>query len=78
MTVGQVYETYEKIRKASMSERTEKLHIGEKRAEIIVGGAYLLWRIMREFSMSEIIASENDNMLGYLKKKDFRDNYGAD
>ena len=78
MTVGQVYETYEKIRKASMSERTEKLHIGEKRAEIIVGGAYLLWRIMREFSMSEIIASENDNMLGYLKKKVFRDNYGAD
>lgn len=77
MTVGQVYETYEKIRKASMSERTEKLHMGEKRAEIIVGGAYLLWRIMREFSMGEIIASENDNMLGYLKKKVFRDNYGA-
>ena len=78
MTVGQVYETYGKIRKASIKERVEKLHIGEKRAEIIVGGAYLLWRIMREFSMSEIIVSENDNMLGYLKKKVFRESYGAD
>lgn len=78
MTVGQVYETYERIRKASITERIEKLHIGEKRAEIIVGGAYLLWRIMREFSMSEIIASENDNMLGYLKKRVFKESYGAD
>ncbi len=69
MSYGQVVETYEKIKKASLIERIEKLKIGARRAEIIVGGVYLLTRIMSEFKIGSIAVSENDNMLGFLIKR---------
>lgn len=69
MSYGQVVGTYEKIKSFDVNGRVEKLKISEKRADIIVGGAYLLARIMSEFGMEKITVSENDNMLGFLVKR---------
>lgn len=69
ITRGQIRETYEKIKNATYEERVKTLKISEKRAEIIVGGAYLLLRIVSDFGMDKITVSENDNMLGFLIKR---------
>ena len=57
-------------------ERIEKLGINPKRAEIIVGGVYLLKRITEKFNIGSVVISEGDNMLGYIKKKVFGESYG--
>lgn len=79
ITREQIRETYEKIKNATYEERVKTLKISEKRAEIIVGGAYLLLRIVSEFGIDKITVSENDNMLGFLIKRGVigRENYGT-
>lgn len=66
------YETvctaYETIKNSPVKDRVEKLNLTPKRAEIIVGGVYLLKRIAERIPLSEITVSENDNMLGYIMK----------
>lgn len=69
LTYGQVDEVYRKIKKRTVDERINELKINAKRAEIIVGGVYLLKKIMSKFGMKKITVSENDNMLGYLRMK---------
>lgn len=69
MSYGQVLGTYDKIKSLDAEERVKKLKISEKRADIIVGGVYLLARIMSEFDIKKITVSENDNMLGFLIKR---------
>ena len=56
------------IKNSSIKERVERLNITPKRAEIIVGGVYLLKRIAERIPLKRIIVSENDNMLGYVMK----------
>ena len=79
ITVGQIRETYEKIKNATYEERVKTLKISEKRAEIIVGGAYLLLRLVSDFGIGKITVSENDNMLGFLIKRGVigQESYGA-
>lgn len=69
LTYGQVEEVYREIKSRTVAQRINELKINEKRAEIIVGGVYLLKRIMSEFGIEKITVSENDNMLGYLRMK---------
>lgn len=67
-TYETVCKAYETIKNSSIKERVEKLNITPKRAEIIVGGVYLLKRIAERIPLKRIIVSENDNMLGYVMK----------
>jgi exopolyphosphatase/guanosine-5'-triphosphate,3'-diphosphate pyrophosphatase len=64
------------LKNNSVAERIEKLHVDSKRAEIIVGGTYLLKCIMEKFGIKKVIVSEGDNMLGYLKKNVLGEKYG--
>ncbi|MBE5742110.1 MAG: hypothetical protein E7360_02180 [Clostridiales bacterium] len=72
---SKIVEIYNTVKNLTVSERIEKLHINEKRAEIIVGGIYLLKRIMEQFKIEKITVSEGDNMLGYVKKKILGESY---
>ena len=67
-TYETVCKAYETIKNSSIKERVERLNITPKRAEIIVGGVYLLKRISERIPLKRIIVSENDNMLGYVMK----------
>ena len=69
LTCDDVDRVYREIKSRTIEERINELKINEKRAEIIVGGVYLLKRIMSEFGIKKITVSENDNMLGYLRMK---------
>ncbi len=69
LTYDDVERTYREIKSRTIEERINELKIKEKRAEIIVGGVYLLKRIMSSFGIKKITVSENDNMLGYLRMK---------
>lgn len=69
LTCGQVEDVYREIKNRTITERINELKINEKRAEIIVGGVYLLKKIMSTFGIEKITVSENDNMLGYLRMK---------
>ena len=69
LTYDDVERVYREIKSCTIEERINGLKINEKRAEIIVGGVYLLKRIMSAFGMEKITVSENDNMLGYLRMK---------
>lgn len=75
LTVSRVNEIYFKLRNCSLKERIEVLKVNPKRAEIIVGGAYLLKRIMERYDMPKVTVSEGDNLLGYLKKKIYGESY---
>ena len=69
ITLERLGEIYQKLRSLSVEERVKKLHINPKRAEIIVGGVYLLKKIMLKFGINEVTVSEGDNLIGYYKKK---------
>ncbi len=53
----------------SVKEITEKYCLNEKRAEIIAGGAMLVYRIMKKIDAKKIIVSESDNLEGYAAAK---------
>jgi len=59
----------DKIKNSTKKERVEKLHIEDKRAEIIFGGGYLLYKIVEMLKIDGVNVSESDNMLGYIYKK---------
>jgi exopolyphosphatase/pppGpp-phosphohydrolase len=63
------------LRSLSVEERIEKMHVNAKRAEIIVGGVYLLKRILERFNIPKVTVSEGDNLLGYVKKKIYGESY---
>ena len=75
LTVERVDELYQKLRSLTVEERVSKLRINPKRAEIIVGGAYLLKRILERYGIQKVIVSEGDNLLGYVKKKIYGESY---
>ena len=75
LTVERINELYLKLRSYTVKERVEKLRLNAKRAEIIVGGAYLLKKILERFNISKITVSEGDNLLGYVKKKIYGESY---
>ncbi len=75
LTVERLNELYLKLRSFTVKERVEYLHLNEKRAETIVGGAYLLKRILEKFNIPKVTVSEGDNLLGYVKKKIYGESY---
>ena len=75
ITYSKILEIYQKIKNATYEERVNSLHINVKRAEIIIGGVYLLKRIMEEFEIDKITVSEGDNLLGYVKKRILGEGY---
>ena len=75
ITYSKILEIYQKIKNATYEDRINSLHIKVKRAEIIVGGVYLLKRIMEEFEIDKITVSEGDHLLGYVKKKILGEGY---
>ncbi len=75
LTIEKLNELYLKLRSLTVQERVEKLHLNSKRAEIIVGGAYLLKRILERFGLPQVTVSEGDNLLGYIKKKIYGESY---
>lgn len=53
----------------SVEETTERYCLNEKRAEIIAGGAMLVYKIMKKINVKKIIVSESDNLEGYAAAK---------
>ena len=50
----------------SPSEISEKYPFASSRADIIAGGAEILYSVMTAYGISEIYASDSDNLEGYL------------
>ena len=75
LTYDDIAESYSKIKNATLSERVNDLHIDPKRAQIIVGGAYLIKFLFERFGFEKVTVKVNDNMLGYLRKKVFGEGY---
>lgn len=76
LTVNDLEEDYKLIISNDVCGRINKLHIDEKRAEIIHCGAYMLLKIMKKFHIEEITVKESDNLQGYLKKRVYGEGYG--
>ena len=57
----------DKLFEVGLSGRREISSIDEKRAEIIASGAAILTVLAEKLGAEEIIASESDNLYGYLK-----------
>ena len=75
ITVSKINSIVDELSSKTIEQRIEKMHINPKRAEIIVGGAYMLKKIMERFNVSVVTVSESDNLLGYLRKKVFGEGY---
>lgn len=75
LTVNNLKEDYKLIISNDVCGRINKLHIDEKRAEIIHCGAYMLLKIMQKFHIDEITVKESDNLQGYLKKRVYGEGY---
>ena len=75
LTVEEISSALEKIKACPLEERERKLKIAEKRAEIIYGGATLLYRILTRFSIDKIKISTDDNLVGYIRKKIYGEGY---
>ena len=58
-----------KLLTAPVEEICRQTCIGEKRAEIIGGGALLIYHIMKKTEVSFLIVNESDNLEGYAMKK---------
>lgn len=65
----EVREIADNLLTISIKEITEKYCLNEKRAEIIAGGAMLVYRIMKKINVKKIIVSESDNLEGYAAVK---------
>ena len=78
LTRAALEKDYALIAAADRQTRIEKLHIQEKRADIIGCGAFLLLEIMRTFGIEKVTVKESDNLLGYMKKRFLRESYARE
>ena len=76
LTLNSLSEILKTLKPLGVKERVSVLGIDEKRAEIIYCGAFLLEKILKKYSLSEITVKETDNLLGYLYKKVYGKGYG--
>ncbi|MEG1646657.1 MAG: hypothetical protein RR374_04750 [Clostridia bacterium] len=65
----QILDVAEKVRTTSMAKRGNIVGLSQNRADIIVGGCFLLAKIMQKLNVENLIVSESDNLEGYLKRK---------
>lgn len=61
-----LYDLLEELYSTDAEDLSKKYAVQLKRAEIIAGGANLLYRIMEMLGVKHVIVSENDNLEGYL------------
>ena len=69
ISVEQLKDLAEKLFSMSVEERKSLKGLQEGRAEIIAGGALLLYKIAKKARVDKITVSEKDNLEGYLKVK---------
>jgi exopolyphosphatase/guanosine-5'-triphosphate,3'-diphosphate pyrophosphatase len=58
-----------KLYSLSLEEKSQLKGLQPKRAEVISGGALLLYKILKKIGVSRLIVSEKDNLEGYLTYK---------
>lgn len=63
---AEVGELADKLLSRSTEERKKMPGMDVRRADIIAGGALLLYKIMEKLSLEEVFASDRDNLEGYL------------
>lgn len=78
ISIDKIEEILKTLTSMTVDERVEKLRINPKRAEIIVGGVYMLKKIMERFNIGSVKISESDNLLGYLRKRAFGVSYAKE
>ena len=67
LTLSQVDYWQQKLKTMTVEEIENLKGIDKKRAEIIEGGANLLYEIMKMLGIDSIRVSENDNLEGFIK-----------
>ena len=67
MSATRLLEWAEKLLSISVEDRKKIVGMDQKRAEIIGGGATLLYRIVREIGADEVRVSDEDNLEGYAR-----------
>ncbi|MBQ7642291.1 MAG: hypothetical protein IJS67_00160 [Clostridia bacterium] len=75
LNLEEVKSVYNEVRSRTIAQRIKDFGINEKRAEIIVGGAFMIKTIMERYGINKVEVRLNDNMLGYLKKRVFGEGY---
>lgn len=68
ITKDAILETIEKIITVPMNQRKRISGLAEDRADVIVSSATILLYLLNILNRNEIIASETDNLEGYLKR----------
>lgn len=66
LTAADVLRWAEKLLSLSMGERLALKGMDPRRADVLGGGALLLYRVMRAVGAEQVTVSEKDNMEGYL------------
>lgn len=69
LTVREIYNMAERLGALDAAERQKLLATDAKRADIIVGGAYLLARAAEKTGAEAVTVSDRDNLEGYLYGK---------
>lgn len=75
LNLEEVKSVYNEVKSRTIAQRIKDFGINEKRAEIIVGGAFMIKTIMERYGINKVEVRLNDNMLGYLKKRVFGEGY---
>ena len=67
MTTARLYEWADRLLSMSVEDRKQITGMDQKRAEIIGGGAMLLYQIACEIGATEVRVSDEDNLEGYAR-----------
>jgi len=70
LTKEKVFSLAESLNAKTVEERKKVKGLQPERAEVISGGAYLIYYIMDYLNIESITVSESDNLEGYLKVKE--------
>jgi exopolyphosphatase/guanosine-5'-triphosphate,3'-diphosphate pyrophosphatase len=70
LTKEKVFSLAESLNAKTVEERKKVLGLQPERAEVISGGAYLIYYIMDYLNIESITVSESDNLEGYLQVKE--------
>lgn len=66
LTLSDMKNICDKLSRMTKEEITESYCLDSKRAEIIFGGALLVYKIMEKIGSHRVIVSESDNLEGYV------------
>ena len=69
LTADTIYKWIRRLYSLSLQERLKLKGMDPKRADILGGGALILYSVMRRADVQSVSVSEKDNMEGYLLSK---------